>query len=165
MQAQSLRVGALAVVGERGIYFERDVAVDAARLLVDRAQDVAGLPDVVLGQTEEDLARFVERGQLAQLAVVPVALGQRFLKDRRVARDSTHRVLANQPLELAALEHLARERVDPDALAQLRQLLQPSLRHRLLPQIRLFPKPDSYCYESSLAASRSICATFSNRSA
>src|SRR5664280_3732229 len=102
METEILLVRALAVVGERGIDLDRDVAVEARRLLVDGAEEVAGLSDVVLRQAEEDLARVaIERGQLAQFGVVPVAPVERLLEDGRVARDPAHGILANQPLELA----------------------------------------------------------------
>ena len=66
----------------------------------------------------------VVRGDLAQLLVVAVALGERLLEDRRVGRDADDRVVGHQRGELARVEHLARERVDPDADACVAQLLQ-----------------------------------------
>jgi hypothetical protein len=62
--------------------------------------------------------------QLAELVVVPVALRERLLEDRRVRGDADDGVLLDQLRERAVAEPLARERVDPDALPVLRQLMQ-----------------------------------------
>ena len=65
----------------------------------------------------------------AKLLVVPVARGQRLLEDRGVRGDADNCVLVHEPLQLARLEHLARERVDPDADSVLRELVQSAARH------------------------------------
>ena len=91
-----------------------------------RAQQIAGGLDVLHREREEDLRRVVRRrGDLPQLRVVPVALGEGLLEDRRVRRDADDGVLLHHALELTGLEHLARERVEPDADAVLGQLMQP----------------------------------------
>ena len=56
---------------------------------------------------------------LAELVVVPVPFGHGLLEDGRVRRHSGDGVLLHHPLELAGLEPLARERVDPDRLPEL----------------------------------------------
>ncbi len=124
VEPHRLLVRALAVVGERRVDLERHPAVDAVRSLPGRAHQVAGGADVVHREREEHLDRVVARDR-AQLRVVPVALRQRLLEDGRVGGDSDDGVLLHQPGELAGLEHLAREGVDPDADAVLAQLVQP----------------------------------------
>ena len=115
----------LAVVGQRRVDLDRDVAVDAARALPDRLHQVAGAADVLHRQLEEDLGRIVlGLQQLAELLVVPVARGERLLEDRRVRGDADDRVLLHQPGELTRLEHLARDRVDPGADARFEELMQ-----------------------------------------
>ncbi len=118
VEAKRLLEGALALVGERRVDLERDEAVDSVRPLPDRAHQVAGLADVVDREREELLHGVVrQRGDLAQLLVVEVALGEGLLEDRRVRGDADDSVVGDQAGELAGVEHLARERVDPDAHA------------------------------------------------
>ena len=122
------RVG---VVGEVGVDLERDPAVARvlAHIVPARAQDVAGRPDVVDGDGEEDLLRVALRLEhLAQLLVVGVALGDRALEDGRVGRHAVH-ALADERLELALLDEAAREKIDPDALPVGGELLQGSVGH------------------------------------
>jgi hypothetical protein len=115
----------LAVVGERRIDLDRDVAVDVGRPLPDGLHQVAGTADVLHCQLEEDLGRVVLRlEELAELLVVPLAGGERLLEDRRVRGDADDRVLLHQPGELARLEHLARDRVDPRADSRFEELMQ-----------------------------------------
>src|SRR5947207_655333 len=61
---------------------------------------------------------------LLQLLVVAVALRDRLLEDGRVGGDADNGVVLHLPLELAGLEQVAREVVDPDALAERGQLVQ-----------------------------------------
>ena len=125
VQPDRLLEGRLAVVGQRRVDLERDVAVDAFRPVPDRLQQVAGAPDVLHRELEEDLGRVVlGLQQLAELLVVPVPGRERLLEDRRVRGDADDGVLLQQPGELAGLEHLARDRVDPRADAGLVQLMQ-----------------------------------------
>ena len=71
----------------------------------------------------------VSRDDRAELLVVPVALGERLLEDRRVRGHADDGVLLHQAGELARLQHLARERVHPDAHAVLAQLVQSRSAH------------------------------------
>ena len=108
----------------------RDVTILAGAAVPHRAEQVARVLDVVLRQVEEDLlgvGQLLEA--LAQLLVVGVALRDRLLEDRRVRRDPGDRVLVHHPRELAALEQLPREVVDPNALAEGLELVQVRVRH------------------------------------
>src|SRR5204862_8368539 len=97
---------------------ERDVAVLSAGRVPTRPQHVARVADVRLREAPEDLLRLVVLVQtIADLLVVEIALRDRLLENGRVRRDADHGIVAHQPLEPAGLEHLAREEVDPDALA------------------------------------------------
>ena len=72
----------------------------------------------------EDLLVLVLLGEhFPELLVVPVAPGQGLLEDRRVGRDPDDGVLVDHSLQLAGLEPLARERVDPDALTVFGELM------------------------------------------
>ena len=125
VQALRLVDRRLRVVGEVRVDLDRDVAVLPVAAVPDRAQEVARVLDVLHRELEEDLLRVVLLGEhLAQLVVVGVALGDRLLEDRRVRGDADDGVLLHHPRELPALQHLPREEVDPDALAELGQLVQ-----------------------------------------
>ncbi len=107
---------ALRVVGEPRRDLERDVAVLAARLVVDGAQHVAGGLDVAHGHAAVDLAgaQALARQRL-ELGVVVGRAEDRLLEDRRVGGHAAQRVLLDHALELAALDHAAAELVEPDA--------------------------------------------------
>ena len=63
-------------------------------------------------------------GELLQLLVVPALALERLLEDGRIRRHADDGVLLHQLRERARLEHLAGQRVDPDALPALGQLVQ-----------------------------------------
>ena len=68
------------------------------RLVPRRAQDVAGVADVLDGEREEDLLGLgLGLEHLAELLVVGVALGDRGLEDRRVGRDAGDAVARRAP--------------------------------------------------------------------
>src|SRR5207244_9044742 len=113
------------VVGERGIDLDRDVAVPASLLLPYRTQQVAAGGDIGAGELEKDVvAAQTAWQQLPQLRVVGVASGDRLLEDGRVGRDADDRVLTHEPRQLATLQQLPGEEVDPDRLTELGQPLQ-----------------------------------------
>src|SRR5262249_42263908 len=115
----------VAVVGETGIDLDRDEAVDSGSRLPGRPEEVAGSLDVLDRKSEEDLLRIaLAGGDLLQLRVVPATLGQCLLEDGRVRRDADDGVVVGHPLELTCLEQLARQRVEPDADALFRKLMQ-----------------------------------------
>ena len=114
----------LGVVGDSGLDLHRDVAVDPARRVVRGPEHVARLADVLQREREEDLRRIVRLGeQLLQVLVVRVALRQRLLEDRRVRRDAGDGVVLHHPLQLARVDEIARERVEPHRLPARRELM------------------------------------------
>jgi hypothetical protein len=95
------------------------------RRVVGGLQDVAGVADVLQCQREEDLSRVVGLlEQLLQILVVGVPLRERLLEDRRVRRHARDGILVHHPGELTRLEEVARERVEPDRLPVLGELMQ-----------------------------------------
>ena len=95
---------------------ERDVAVEPARLLVDRPQRVGRELDVADGEAAVDLPRgeaLLRRG--AHVLVVVGGAEDGLLEDRRVRGDAAQRVLVDHPGELAALDHAAADLIQPDA--------------------------------------------------
>jgi len=90
----------------------------------DRAEDVAGVADILLSELPEDLLRVVQLVEVgANLLVLEVSLRDRLLEDGWIRGDADDGVVPHHSLELAGLEHLAGQKVDPDALAQLRELM------------------------------------------
>src|SRR5439155_18159110 len=129
VQASRLLDRPLRVVGERGIDLDRDVALEPAAAVPDRAHQVARIADVPRGERDEDLLRILFTGQLANLRVVASALRERLLEDGRVGGHPADRVLLHHPRELAALEQVSGEEIDPDALAESRELMKAGLSH------------------------------------
>ena len=120
-QVGGLGDGRLGVVGQVGCAFERDEPVAALALLVGRAQQPGGRADVVEREREEQLPQIVfpARGQLAQLAVVAVGVGDRLGEDGGIGRRAGDAVVADQPGEPAALQQVAGQGVQPDGDASL----------------------------------------------
>ena len=88
-------------------------------------QHVAGVADVVGGQRlDRVLDRAVPGGELGDLVVVRVALGQGRGEDRRVGGHSHHRRVRDQLGQVAAVQPLAGEVVQPDGDARVREGLQ-----------------------------------------
>ena len=130
VEAHRLLVRPLSIVREARIHFERDVAVDSPGVLPRSAQKIAAATHVLDREVDEDLLRsLVASEDLAQLLVVPVARGERFLEDGRIGRDADDGVLLHEARQLARLEHLSRERVDPDADTVRGELVQATLCH------------------------------------
>ena len=120
------------LVREVGVDLERDEAVDAVvRSQTGRRRSHARLTSSIASAKKTSFVSSRPLELRAELLVVPVAGRERLLEDGRVRRDADHRILVNEPLQLAGIEHLTRERVDPDADSALRELVQPALRHDL----------------------------------
>ena len=130
MELLRLREGRVPLVGQVGIHLDRHETVDAVRPIPHGPEHVARTLDVLDRQREEHLLRIVRVLELgAELLVVPVAGRERLLEDGRIGRDPDDGVLLDEALQLARFEHLARERVDPDADSVLGKLVQPAACH------------------------------------
>ena len=113
----------LGVAGERGFDLDRDVAVAGLRSLPDGPQKIAGGRDVAESEAEED-ALGVAFAAGADLFVVGVPARERLLENARVGGDADDGVLSDSLRECAGFDQVARQVVDPDALAERRQLMQ-----------------------------------------
>ena len=135
VQAERLVDRRLLLVGELGVDLDRDVAVLAAARVPDRAQQVAGIAGCPRpragGRSPSGRTRRLRTSR--SWSSYQSLRGDRLLEDRGVGRDADDGVLAHQPRELAGLEPFARERVDPDALAQLAQPVEVGIRHGSIP--------------------------------
>ena len=124
-QRQGLLDGRRGVVCQVGRAFERDEPVAPVAGVVGRAQQVGRMADVVEREREEELLRVVHTGgdRRADLVVVGVRAGDRLGEDGGVGGRPGHRAVGDQRREGAAVQQLARERVQPDRDAGIVQLL------------------------------------------
>ena len=100
---------------EVGGDLDRDPAVDAVGGVEDRLEHVAGVADVGGGEREDGLVDVGARGgELTDLAVVALAVGEGGGEDRRVGGDPDDVVVLDEVGEVAALEALAGQVVEPD---------------------------------------------------
>jgi hypothetical protein len=130
VQPFRLLEGLVALVGEIRVDLDGDEAVDTVGAVPGRAHEIAGVLDVLGREREEDLLDVVVALELrAELVVVPLSGGERLLEDGRVRGDADHCILVHESGEMAGLEHLSRKRIDPDADAVLRKLMQAATRH------------------------------------
>ncbi len=104
--------------------FERDVAVQRVRRLVDRREEVARAAHG---------GRVALVHQRAQLLVVVGPGPDRLLEDRRI-RGHPAQTEVDEPLQLARSEHAAPDVVEPDALADGRKF------SKLIAHVVLFPQ-------------------------
>ena len=125
-QLDRLLDGRRGVVGEVGRALEGDEAVAPVARLVGGAQQVGGAADVVERELEEQLLRVANPGGDggAELVVVAVGAGDRLGEDRGVRGRAGDRAVGDQRRERAAVQQLARERVEPDRDAGVVQLLE-----------------------------------------
>ncbi|MGY2938305.1 hypothetical protein ACVWZ6_007907 [Bradyrhizobium sp. GM6.1] len=120
--------------------FQADIAVAALEAVVDRAQHVGGVLDVLDRDGLEQIGdRPIAALQcLADRRVVLVRAADRFLEDRGVGGDAFDAVGVDQPLQVALGDEAAGQEVQPDGLSVLFQFfdgihdanLSPSLRAR-----------------------------------
>ena len=122
------------------------------RLVVDGPEDVGGVADVFDGELVVDLvARFVLRGEHAQLRVVVVAAADRLLEDRRIRGQAAQVVFIDHPLQLAAGDEPALHLIVPDALPGFCEFSE-GIAHQEPPKER-----KAYRYCSSTPARRIAC--------
>ncbi len=106
------------VIGQVGLNLDRDEAIGAIRLVVDRAQDVGGVADVGDLDLLEDPPRVVPGLDLAPDEVVVLAAGNGLAEDGRVAGEAADPSL--HPLgQRPAVDQLAVDEIDPRALVLL----------------------------------------------
>ena len=117
-QAQRLVDGRFGVVGDQRRDFQADEAVAPAGAVVDRAEQVGGVLDVVNRQRLENRVGF-EVEQVLNRRVVIVRAANGFLENRRVGSDAHHAVFVDHALKLAVFEDLTANEVKPDTLSVL----------------------------------------------
>ena len=116
-QPQRGRDGSGGVVGQRRVDFERDEAVEAVGGAVESSEAVAGVADVGHDQGERELAGVRARsGGQSDVGVVGGAGRDCVLEDRRIRGGAGDGALADEAVELAAVDQGSRECVEPHAL-------------------------------------------------
>jgi hypothetical protein len=110
------------VVGELGGHLERHPSVHTVGPFVHRGEQVGGPLQVLDGEGEEHL--LVRAGPWCRSDHVVVGPGgDRLVEDRRVGRQPGDRQFVDEPGDRPVVEHGAGDVVEPDALAQIVQLL------------------------------------------
>ncbi len=114
----------LRVVREERRDLERHPAVDAVRALEDRKEQIGRLPEVLLRQREEQrFAGLALRELRADRRIVRGAGLDGLIEDRRIRRESGHRQFGDVAPERAGREEVTRDVIEPEALAQVVELL------------------------------------------
>src|SRR5579885_3596567 len=110
---------AFGVVGEVGRNFQADVAIVAARAVIDGTQHIGDGTDIGYHQRLVDLAgAFALTDQLIHLLIVSVSLADGFIENGGVRGDAGDAVLYEQVLKHAILQLRPVDIVIPDALSQ-----------------------------------------------
>jgi hypothetical protein len=103
--------------------FHGHPSVDTLGAIENRAKQLRRAPQVIERQLGEQ--RFTGssfRGLARDLGVVGAG-ADGFVEDGRVGREAGHAELAHVALEAAVIEHRARDGIEPQALAELAQVL------------------------------------------
>ncbi len=109
--------------GEIGRYLQADETVGSLETVIDRAQHIRRMLDVLDGEMLEQLGnRAIAAFQrLADRTVILVGTADRLLEDRRIRRDALDAVIIDQPFQLALDDEAAGQEIEPDRLAVLFQ--------------------------------------------
>ena len=112
--------GAGRVVGQQGRHFQRHPAVHAIRPVIDGSKQVGSAGEVLQRQLEEQfLSRLALLELLADRGVVGRAVLDGLVEDGRIRGQPRHRQLVDVALERAVVQQVARDVVEPEALAQV----------------------------------------------
>src|SRR4030088_3540129 len=113
--------GAFGIQRQIGRHLEADETIVTLQLIIDRAQHIRRMLDVLDGELLEQLGhRAIARLQrLADGAVIFVRTADRLLEDRRVRRHALDAVAIDQLLQVAVGDEAAGEEIQPDRLAMV----------------------------------------------
>jgi hypothetical protein len=109
---------------QQGRHFQRHPAVHAVGPVVNRPEQVGGARNVLQRELEEErLAGFAPAHLLADGGVVIRAVLDGVVEDRRIRRQPGYGELVDVAFERTAVQQVAGNVVEPDALAQVVQQL------------------------------------------
>ena len=101
-------------------HFQRHPAIDAVRPVVDRPEQVSGSGEILQRQIEEEaLAGFPFGQPLADRRIVRGAVLDGVIEDRRIRGKPGHRKFVDVTFERAAVQQVARDVVEPEALTEI----------------------------------------------
>lgn len=134
-QLDGLQDRLVGVVGQPRIDLDGHPAVHTVGQFVLLGQHVAGVADVVGGHGADGRVHVgAALGELLDLRVVGVPLGQGGLEDRRVGRHADDRLGVDQLLQVAGLQPLTGQVVEPHRYAGLGQCCQIRVLGHVVPQ-------------------------------
>jgi hypothetical protein len=118
------------VVGQERRHLQRDPSIDAIGALENRLEQLGGPGQVLQRQVEEQiLARSARAHLLSDRVVVSGAVLDGVIEDRGIGGEPGPRKLADVVFQRPAAQQIARDVVEPNALAQTMQL--PGYVHRV----------------------------------
>jgi hypothetical protein len=102
--------------------FQRNPTVDAAGSVINRPEQVRRLREIIQRELEEEfLSRLAFRELAFDVVVVIAAVLDRVVEDRRIRRQPGDRELVDIAAEHTRPQQVARDVVEPEALAQIVQ--------------------------------------------
>src|SRR5215467_17 len=122
VQVLGLGKGGFGVVRKQRRDFQRHPAVHATGSIVNRPKEIRRLFDILQRELEEQLLpRFALRELALDRAIVVAAVLDRVVEDRRIRGQPRHRELVDVAAQHARLQQVARDVVEPEALAEIMQ--------------------------------------------
>src|SRR5208337_3067938 len=104
--------------------FQRNPAVDTSGTLVDRSEQIGSARQVLHRQLEkQSFTGKARTHEPANLGIVRFAMSDGVIEDRRIGRQARDRKTIDVAFKRAAIEKLARDVVEPDALPQVLERL------------------------------------------
>ena len=112
---------ALGIQGEIGRHLQADETVGSLEPVIDRAQHIRRMLDVLDREMLEQLGNrtIAALQRLADRTVIFVGTADRLLEDRRIRRDALDAVVIDQPFQVALDDEAAGQEIQPDRLAVL----------------------------------------------
>ncbi len=147
--------------------FQADISVLALRSIVDGAQRVRRMADVldreVLIERHDTVVALIFDG--LQRRIVIRAASDRLFEDRRVGRDACQPILLDKRFETAFGDEASREEVEPDCLSAIMQVLEPALgRFRLKLNVHDLPLDLAICSFAAASTLAGVNPNFVSRS-
>ena len=120
MQSPRFADAARRIVRQQRRHFHRHPTVDAAGRLVGRTEQIRRLRQVFEREIDEQLFAGLPRGRLsANRIVIEAAVTDGVIENRRVGREPGYVEIIDVASQRAVDQHLARDVVEPEALAEL----------------------------------------------
>src|SRR5262245_30552924 len=120
MQTLSGSESAGRIMGKQWRYLQRYPSVDAISAVEDGSEQIRGPPEVLKGQLKKQLlSGLTVTKPFADRSIVRAAILDRVVEDRRIRSEPGYRKLIDIALECPAIDEVARNVVQPQALTQV----------------------------------------------